>query len=264
MSERASPDLEHLPRGVRRLLRRFRGRLQATLGENLVGIYFIGSIAFPGFVPDRVDMDFHAVLRRDLRAEEIEALRDLHRLLVGEYRYGGHLDGFYIPLAKAGSPASPRDLVAAAGEGVGTSAADNAWALHREHVHRGAFLALEGPDPRTLYPPARWAEIAEALDGERAFVEAHLRHYPFYCVLNLARLVYTWETRDVAVSKVAAADWALETLPDRWRPLIRSALRAYRLEDEEADLERLRDGVGPFYRYAVERIALCQGEGDDL
>lgn len=225
-----------------------------------MGIYFIGSIAFPGFVPGRVDLDFQVVVQHELRAAELEDLRDMHRLLVGEYRYGEHLDGLYLPLAKAQDPARPESLVGAGGEVLGTSASDGAWALHREHVHRGAVLVLEGPDPRTLYPPATWPEIAQALDRERRFIESHLDHYPFYCVLNLCRLLYTWETKDVAVSKVTAADWALEKLPERWHPLVRSALRAYRMEDEETDLERLRGGVGPFYRSAAARIATAEGE----
>ncbi|MFQ5919307.1 MAG: aminoglycoside adenylyltransferase domain-containing protein [Thermoplasmata archaeon] len=252
--------LDDLPRDVRRLLRRFRERLGEVLGDNLVGIYFVGSIAFPGFVPDRVDLDFHVVVERDLREGEVEALRDMHRLLVGEYRYAEHLDGFYLPLAKARQATPPEELVAAGAETLWTTAKDEAWALHREHIHQGAVLPLFGPDPRTVFPPATWPEIAQALDGERRFIEAHLRHYPFYCVLNLCRLVYTWETKDVAVSKLAAAGWALEALPSRWTPLLRSALRAYRMEDEESDLEQLREQVGPFYEFAAQRIDAAVGE----
>ncbi|MFQ5907897.1 MAG: aminoglycoside adenylyltransferase domain-containing protein [Thermoplasmata archaeon] len=263
MAEGSPKSLDHLPKGVQRLLLRFRERLRETLGENLVGIYFVGSIAFAGFVPDRVDLDFQVVVRRALTADELAAIRDMHRLLVGEYRYGEHLDGFYLPLAKAQDTARPGNLIGVGGEHVRTSVSDDSWALHREHVQQGAVLVLEGPDPWTLYPPATWPEIARALEGERRFIEAHLEHYPFYCVLNLCRLVYTWETKDVAVSKVAAADWGLKTLPRRWRPLIRSALRAYRMEDDETDLKRLREGVSPFYQYATERIALSAGEGGD-
>jgi hypothetical protein len=250
--------LDHLPRSVRRLLRRFRERLGDALGDNLVGIYFVGSIAFPGFVPDRVDLDFQVVVRSELQESEVAALRDMHRLLVGEYRFAEHLDGFYLPLSKAQSSALPEDLVGAGGEKLRTSAVDGAWALHREHIHRGAVLVLAGPDPATLSPPATWPEMARALDDERRFIEAHLDHYPFYCVLNLCRLVYTWRTKDVAISKVAAANWALEELPRQWHPLIRSALRAYRVEDEEADLKRLREGGRSFFRYASRRIAAAR------
>lgn len=223
-----------------------------------MGIYFVGSIAFPGFVPDRVDLDFQAVVGHELPAEEIEALRDMHRLLVGEYRYAEHLDGFYVPLPKVREPTPPEELVGVGGEELWTSVKDGAWALHREHIHQGAVLVLAGPDPRTLFLPATWPEIVRALDEERRFIEAHLHHYPFYCVLNLCRLVYTWETKDVAVSKVAAAEWSLETLPPWWHALIRSALRTYRVEDEEADLKRLREGVRPFFRHASRRIATAR------
>ncbi|MDX1534824.1 MAG: DUF4111 domain-containing protein [Thermoplasmata archaeon] len=247
-------DLGALPVAVQRLLLKFRERLQETLGDDLVGIYFAGSVAFPGFVPDRVDLDFQAVVADELSEASMAALQDMHRLLVGEYRYAEHLDGFYLPLAKAKDVSVPSGLVGVGGEALRTGLEDEAWALHREHVHRGAVLVLSGPDPRTVYPPATWPEIAEALRGERRFIRDHLRHYPFYCVLNLCRLMYTWETRTVAVSKVAAAAWALESLPTEWHPLVQSALRAYRLEDEEADLERLREGVEPFYAFASARL----------
>ncbi|MEE8232370.1 MAG: aminoglycoside adenylyltransferase domain-containing protein [Thermoplasmata archaeon] len=252
--------LEDLPHGVRRLFKRLRERLKDALQDNLVGIYFLGSIAFPGFVPDRVDLDFQVVVGHELDEEEIEALRDMHRLLVGEYRYAEHLDGFYVPLSKVREAIPPEELVGAGGEEVWTSVKDGAWALHREHIHQGAVLVLAGPDPRTLFLPATWPEIARALDDERRFIKAHLHHYPFYCVLNLCRLVYTWATKDVAVSKVAAADWAMDTLPARWEPLVRSALRAYRMEDEEVDLERLREGVNSFYQFAARRIDAASGE----
>ncbi len=59
--------------GMSDVFERFRERLKDALQDNLVGIYFVGSIAFPGFVPDRVDLDFQAVVRHELGEEEIEA-----------------------------------------------------------------------------------------------------------------------------------------------------------------------------------------------
>ena len=91
-------------------------------------------------------------------------------------------------------------------------AIDHSWALHREHIRAGRRVILYGPDPDEIYPPAKWPEIESALLGELDFVEKHLHDYPDYCILNLCRLMYSFETSDVVVSKALAAELAYDVL----------------------------------------------------
>jgi hypothetical protein len=48
-------------------------------------------------------------------------------------------------------------------------------------------------------------------------VEQHLQDYPDCCILNLCRLIYSFATRDVVISKATA--WADANLP-AWRRYI--------------------------------------------
>ena len=61
--------------------------------------------------------------------------------------------------------------------------------------------------------------------GELDYVEKHLQ-YPDYCILNLCRLIYSFETRDVVVSKAQTSDWAYGALPG-WKRHIELARESY-------------------------------------
>jgi len=58
--------------------------------------------------------------------------------------------------------------------------------------------------------------------------------YPNYCTLNLCRLAYSFETRDVVISRAGAARWALDALPN-WRDAIHLTVASYEGRASEAD-----------------------------
>lgn len=70
-----------------------------------------------------------------------------------------------------------------------------------------------------------WPELEAALRGEPAYVEEHFADYPDYCILNLCRLMMSFRTRDVVVSKWQAGDWATQSSP-QWTELIERAKRS--------------------------------------
>jgi hypothetical protein len=239
-----------LPDGVRTLAVAFRDGLADALGEGLVSLLFLGSVAFPGFQPHYADIDFHGIVAGAPGAQEEAALARLHARLASGFALGLLLDGTYIPLARIG--ADPPQQLDCAREGVfkrrGANRDRGGWALERAHLHAGAFVLLQGLDPRDIYPRPDESEVTAALD-EEYYELARTRmldRHPVYSTLNLCRLVYSVETGDVVVSKVRSAEWALARLPDEWRPLVRDALARYCGEPRAADLaDRPRD----FYRY---------------
>jgi hypothetical protein len=125
--------------------------------------------------------------------------------------------------------------------------------LHRAHIRAGRCIVLHGPDPVQVFPPVSWPELEEALQGELDYVEKHLADYPAYCVLNLCRLIYSFETRDVVVSKYGSARWADDALP-AWRPHVAAAKRSYERQATAEDEAFLAVEVGRFFDFAVERI----------
>ncbi len=93
------------------------------------------------------------------------------------------------------------------------------------------------------------------------YVEEHLDDYPDYCILNLFRLIYSFETRDVVVSKSAAADWAYQHFP-RWRRHIKLARKSYARQATAMDRQFMLSEVKGLFRFACERIDKIQAGTD--
>lgn len=197
----------------------FADGLRRILGEKLVGAYFYGAVAFADPVPSR-DIDFHVIVADDLTQVERAALEELHHDLGRRFPpLGGELDGYYVLMADAGGASPPRSQM-------WDRAVDTSWALHRAHILAGRCIPLYGPDPSQVYAKPTWPEIEAALRAELEYVEKHSRDYPDYCILNLCRLIYSFETGDVVLSKAAAGEWARGAHPP-WSPLIDAAVSSY-------------------------------------
>ena len=84
------------------------------------------------------------------------------------------------------------------------------------------------------------------------FIEENLQ-YPDYCVLNLCRIVYSFQERDVAVSKRFSGNWARVRFP-QWASLIEAAIRSYDDAGKSGDNKLLNAEVGHFLEFASERI----------
>ncbi len=235
-----------ISRQIDTINRAFVKGLKTILGEKLYGVYIYGAAAFPEVVPTG-DIDFHVILKSSLTADEKMQLEKLHESLAQRFPpLGGELDGYYILLQDAIRKTPPRSQM-------WKRAIDNSWALHRAHILAGRCIVLYGPDPKEIYPPATWSEIEAALYGELDYVERHLQDYPDYCILNLCRLIYSFETKDVVVSKARASDWAIDALP-RWRRHIELARKSYAHRSTQEDRQFMLTEIGKFFEFAKERI----------
>ena len=236
----------NIPDGIQDLCHAFLYGLDATLGTNLYGVYLYGALAFPEGGATG-DIDFHVILKEPLNAGEKSGLHSLHATLAGDYPpLGAELDGYYILLEDARQTSSPRHQLL-------PDVTDASWALHCAHIRAGRCIVLYGPDPREIYPAASWPELEHALEGELDFVRKHLADYPAYCVLNLCRLMYSFETGDVVVSKQASAKWAYDAFP-QWQPHIEAAKRSYEKQATTTDEQLLKSEVRSFFDFACERI----------
>ncbi len=223
-------------------------------GDNLVGAYLHGSIAFPEYNPESGDIDFYVLTRRSLNGAEIKSLAHLHRSLAAKFAFGSKLDGFYIPYAAARMQENPRNLVYGAHGRIHRRGSDDAWALHREHFARSAYIRLYGPKASRIFARASWKEIRSALYRQLVYARKIIDSDSWWSVLNLCRLVYTLKSENVAVSKLGAAQWALKKLPSRWRPVIRSAVKIYKGTANRGDRTILRKDARKFLGFASVRV----------
>ena len=231
---------------IKPLCESFLTGLRSILGDKLHGVYVYGAAAFPDTLPTG-DIDFHVILTCALTDAERSGLEEMHENLARVFPpLGGELDGYYILLDDAMLTSPPRSEM-------WKRATDDSWALHREHIRCGRHIVLHGPDPIGIYPAATWAEIRQALLGELRYVRDHLTEYPDYCILNLCRLVYSFETRDVVISKAGAAEWALGARPG-WKKCIELAVKSYSGRATPGDRAYMLEHVSEMFREACSSI----------
>jgi streptomycin 3"-adenylyltransferase len=117
---------------------------------------------------------------------------------------------------------------------------------------RLADWPLAGPPPADVFDPVPASDLARALAAGVDEVLAGLDTDTRNGILTLARIWSTLATGDIR-SKDAAAEWALERLPDEHRPVLERA-RAVYLGDEEERWDDLRPRVRPHAEYVVREI----------
>jgi hypothetical protein len=71
--------------------------------------------------------------------------------------------------------------------------------------------------------------------------------------LNLCRIIYSFQERDVVVSKRFSSIWAGKIFP-KWSPLIQAALRSYQGTDTPVDKSQLQTNIDSFLEFTMEYI----------
>jgi len=213
-----------LPEAVHAALVELRVRLLTILGDDLLALWTFGSATYEDRPKRFGDVDSYAVLRSPLKADVVRAVDDAHESTARECRI--EWDSWYVLELDVRSSKPPSHAL----RGVLT---DHAWALHRAHWFAGHYVVLHGPAPEEFVPYPTWPELAESLREELHFIARivelgpHDAEHAAFVVWQCCRIVYSMRTRDVVISKRAAAQWALEHMPESWHAAIHAAERTY-------------------------------------
>jgi hypothetical protein len=222
--------------------------LSQILGDALAGFFLYGAAAFDRPEGWNIDFDFHVLLHRTLDDSDRAAITDLYSAVGERSELGRDLDGYYVLLGDAAGSDPPRHQL-------DLSIRDEAWALHRAHVLAGRYFLVMGIDPREIVAQPSWTELEAALRAEMTFVEAH-PDAPAFGILNGARILYSYATRDVVVSKYQAGQWALESIPGEWHDGVRASLRFYSGAATEGDELVFEECWAPFVAYVKRSLHL--------
>ena len=231
---------------------------EGILGDNLVGIYLSGSLAYGDFVQQRSDVDLQVVVNEPLMGKCLDAIERLHQDLMKEHPvWGDRIECSYVPMAIMAEvlpPKMPRPwwgfdaLYPAAPAG-------NEWIINHYFL-REYGIALVGPDIREIIPPVDIAEVrkASARDLFKEWVPKlddrewlSSSHYQSYLVLNLCRILATVIGGNPG-SKKTAADWTKGEYP-RWKELIEEA-EAWGYEKE---FDRIDETI-EFINFTVQKV----------
>ncbi len=197
-------ELDALPLAVRLGCAALRDELVALLGDNLAALWVHGAVTFEGHAFRSGDVDTHAVVREPLPREICAAIDEIHETTSRKFEL--EWDSWYVLERDVAGRRPPAHAFR-------EKLIDDAWALHRAHWLAGQYVRLYGQEPLGLVQPPTWAELEEALRSEFLFIEQIVEEgrrdaaEAAFVVWNGCRILYSLETRDVVVSKRAAARW---------------------------------------------------------
>jgi hypothetical protein len=219
-------------------------KIQAALGDLLVGFYLYGSLSLGDFDPASSDVDFLVVTTEDISEEVFESLRDIHTVIASSnLPYANYIEGSYIPLKalRRYDPHNAHHPTIGIDWPFRVAFHGSNWILER-YVLREHGVIVYGPSPQTLIDPVTPEKIKAAVcEHLKNFWSSQLdglqwlrpRNYQAFAVLTLCRALYTLHHGTVS-SKPQAALWAQETYP-QWKPIIERSL-SWRTQHEEDDL----------------------------
>lgn len=243
------------------ILAKIRSEYQHLLGENLVGIYVHGSLAFGCFHPQHSDIDFIVIVRQPLETEVKKALittllalepqlpakgAEMSVVLESYARHFVHPCPFELHYSRAHTAWAQRNLDDYCCQMKGNDpdlAAHFTVILNVGRVLCGKSVQeVFGEVPSADYLSSLLYDAADALEG--------IHHQPVYFILNLCRTV-AYLAEGQVLSKKMGGEWGMEHLPKSFHSLIEQALAVYagvRKEGFEAQ------NLEAFVRYMLAQI----------
>lgn len=217
--------------------------LGSVLAADLVGAWFVGSIALGGYVPDESDIDIVAVCEQRLPEETRHVLAAALSRAAAQCPTRGLEFTLYRREVTSSPPVGADFEVNANGgprmETVVRVTPDEQpgfwYVLDRAIAHRHG-IAIDGPPAEDVFADAPRTQLLGAMRESMRWHRAHERA-TLYSVLNAAR-AWRFAEEDVLGSKLEGASWAR----NRWRDptLIDAAIdlrhgRPARLDDSDVD-----------------------------
>jgi predicted nucleotidyltransferase len=222
---------------LREVLSIFVDQIVAELGENLAGIYLVGSISSGDFDLDS-DVDFLVVTKTELTEATMKQLQDvqvkIHNI---NYYPAKHLEGSYISIRDLNDWSAVGEKELFYFDNGSTSyefsTHDNQW--HVRWILREQGITLVGQNPETLLqsiPPHKLSdEIKRKMLQVKGYFEDEIdrplsffnsRFGQSFTVLTYCRMLHTLHTGAVH-SKKAGVKWAKQFLDPKWVDLIDQA-----------------------------------------
>lgn len=248
--------------GINEVLSALQQDIESVLGDNLLGIYVVGSLAVGDFSPSRSDIDLIVVTHGDIEPAQVQRLQVMHaQVAKGSSRWSQKLEIVYAPRAALHVVYRPRpEPVSQLEKGTALFSAplEAGWVFQCWTL-RECGLVVCGPPPDQLGIRTEPRAIAEAVRAVAAQwlddIEndptwlGWLRepgHHPFV-IQTLCRLLYSQKTGEVA-SKPRALEWGERALAERWGALVAKTARG---QCEPVDDETLETTLA-FIRYTYE------------
>ena len=227
---------------MERLAELFAERSRQILGEDLAGVYLHGSAAMGCYNPAKSDLDLIVVVRgrpddRRKRAfmdmvtelssllpcrEETHAGIEMSivlREVCDPFVYPTPFELHFSPMHLAWYRRDPEDYIRK------MNGTDRDLAAHFT-VIRNRGRCLYGLPVGAVFGEVPAADYLDSIRDDIAGAREEIAGNPMYLTLNLAR-VLAYLSEGAVLSKKEGAEWGLRNLPEKYRPLLSSALEDY-------------------------------------
>ncbi len=260
-----------IPSILHPLLHEYTRRIDRDLPVLVTGFYLEGSLALGSFQPRLSDIDFVAVLNRQVSGDEFAKLEKVHRRIEQTYPQW-KMSGRYLQTNDLGCRADQVQPHPSCHDGKLLWAnrfelSAVTWFILKEHG-----IPIFGPPPETLGFTVEIDYLLQTqLENLNSYWADWTRRPPRllallsdwsvqWTVLGVLRQFYTFRERGV-VSKTAAGKYALACLPGRWHRIIQEAIAlrgdAEFCSDYGSRLERALDTYR-FLRYVIRTCNAIQ------
>jgi hypothetical protein len=193
--------------------------LARTLGDQLIGVYFVGSVALGGYVPGESDVDIVAVSesalsekrKRTVAASVVDLsavcpARGVEFTLYRSGVAGSAPRGADFEVNANGGPRMPIAVHLDA-----TTEKSFWYVLDRAIAYRSG-LVISGPPPCTVFLDVPRQTLLEAMSESMMWHRVHEKA-TLYSVLNACR-AWRFAEEDILGSKLEGATWARGRWPD--------------------------------------------------
>lgn len=215
---------------------------EGILGDALTGIYLHGSLAMGCFNPEKSDIDLLLVINREMtdgqkrRFMEIVVKlnarapkKGLELSVVKEevcrhFVYPTPFELHFSPTHLRWWQDAPEDYIRR------MNGTDPDLAAHFTIIRKYG-MALTGPGPGEVFGEVPREAYLDSIRQDVENAVEDVLDNPVYVILNLCR-VAAYVEENLVLSKLAGGEWGLTRLPEKYHPLIRDALEAYRTDAE--------------------------------
>ncbi|RJS50134.1 aminoglycoside adenylyltransferase domain-containing protein [Bacillus sp. PK3_68] len=247
---------QKVPTPVQNILNEYISLFHERIPNTLEGLYLHGSIALNAYIHGSSDIDFIAIVNRQLTEAEIKILSNTHRSLTNKYKKTG-MDGCYLLWEDIGKKQTETKKCLYVNEGkVG-------WSNHEINpvtwwILKNKGISMIGPDVTSFHFDVDKSDLTDyvlnnmntywlnristmkrfermALLLPNKFLEQELQ----WSITGMLRQFYTLKEHEI-ISKVDAGKYAINYMPDRWHNIIREAIS-------------IQEGVGVRYYNSKKR-----------
>ncbi|WP_409294665.1 aminoglycoside adenylyltransferase domain-containing protein [Peribacillus sp. SCS-26] len=231
----------HIPVPARQVIEEYMELMESRLPLALGGLYLHGSIALGAFGPGS-DVDFLALTSRSLDLGEVEVLKEIHRILAENHDC--ELDGSYILQRDllSGIPKEGQTFTYQSGALVpghiynpitklllnsnGITVAGTPWKDLEVNLNPAETAAYVMDNMNSYWRP-RVMDMKKHIQDIKQLPSAVINEEIAWSVLGVLRQFYTLKENKI-ISKIGAGEYGLNSLPEEWHPVIRSAIEIRR------------------------------------